>query len=238
MSLKSILCMTLVISMGKSHAQKPDTLAVVPFLVVGETKNPDVYRLGFPDGIAHYLKKYYHVVIVSRTRLADVLQELRLSQSGVLNRENVLTAGQLLPANGIVSGTIYSSGKRVRADVHLINAWTGELCFEISREEKLNSPEDIFRFQWEVSRQFAARLRMEPTTHMDGSKEMVVSEDAYVHFIRALAYLYSGNIELAREESAWSLRLDPHFSTARSFDEELENAIEEMENALEEMKKN
>lgn len=218
-----------------SFAQLPDTIAVVPFQVVGETKNIDLLRLGFPDGLAHSLKQYKNIVVVSRVRLADVIQELHLMQSGLIHTDDAQKVGQMLPANEIVTGTIYKSGKTLQVNMQLIDVRTGEIIIELTEKEKLNKAEEIFKFQEYVSRQFAQRMQLKQTLSGYFQKS-IPSMESYNHFIQAISYLYHGNMEAAKQEDAWALKIDPAFEQARSFDEELENAFKELDRAIDEMK--
>ena len=231
----SIILILLVLFTVKSSAQLPDTLAVVPFQVVGKTESPDIYRLGFPDDLARSLNQYRDITIVSRIKLADILQELKLSQTGLFGSRDIKKVGHLLPANGIVTGTVYISGKSLRIYVHLIDVRTGELLIDMAEKGKIKKPEQIFAFQDKISEQFAERLKLEPVSEY--KKILRPAMKSYRHYIQALSHLYGGDVEKAKKESAWALEIDPAFSQAQSFEEELENAFQEMDNVIDEMKK-
>lgn len=231
----SVLLTLLVLFIGQSSAQLPDTLAVVPFQVIGKTEIPDIYRLGFPDDLACSLSQYQDITIVSRIKLADILQELKLSQTGLFGSSDIQRVGHLLPADGIVTGTVYISGNSLRIYVHLIDVRTGELLIDMAEKGKIKKPEQIFAFQDKISKQFADRLKLQPVSGYQKRIRPVMR--SYQHYILALSHLYGGDVEKARQESAWALKIDPAFSQAQSFEEELENAFQEMDNVIDEMKK-
>jgi len=219
----------------KSFSAMPDTIAVVPFQVVGEKKNHDLLCYGFPDGVAHWLKQYNQIVVVNRIKLADVLRELALGQTGIVDASQAQKVGKIIPAKSIITGTVYVAGKNLNVNSQLIDVETGELIFEISEKGQLKL-DQIFDFQEKVAKQIAARLNLTLSTGKS-SKIAKPSMDAYVHFIKALSYFYGGCVDKARKESLWALKIDPAFSQAQSFEEELENAFEELERVMDEMKK-
>lgn len=234
-----VILFSTFLTFSDSVSQIPDTLAIAPFHVVGETKNPELFRFGFPDGLAHILQRYDGVIIVSRIRLADVLQELRLLQTGLMNIDDAQKVGQILPADGIVTGTIYKSGNNLRVNIHLINVHTGELAVEMTMEGIIEEPVKIFDFQETVSIKFANRLKLALKAEQKGTsvKKFKPSLDAYEHFIKALSYLYRGDKDKAKKEGEWALKIDPGFSQAQTFEEELDEAFEELERVMEEMDK-
>lgn len=222
-----------------SSAKTPDTLAVIPFQVIGKTKNPNLFRFGFPDGLAHYLKNYDGIVVVNRIKLADVLREISLSQTGLFTSSKTQEIGQMIPANGIITGTVYTNGKNLRVNIHLIKVRTGELVKELTEKKRLDKTEQIFEFQEKVAQKFASSLNLKPKPYQKEAMAKIPkpSMEAYMHYVKALSYLYGGNLEMAKKESAWTLEIDPTFSYAKSFEEELESAFDELDRVIEEMKK-
>ena len=98
-----------------------DTLAVTPFQIVGDLEDADIYSYGLPDAIAHDLSCLPGLVVVERIRLSSVLQELKLSQTGLIREQDATSIGRLLGAKLIIVGTVQKAGKETRIHARAVN---------------------------------------------------------------------------------------------------------------------
>ena len=64
------------------------------------------YRQDVTAYFSHYFVKSQRVSVVERSRLQDVLSELRLSASDLFSRENAVRVGKLLSARYVLTGTL------------------------------------------------------------------------------------------------------------------------------------
>lgn len=75
------------------------------------------------------------LLVVERQKLAAILQEQALGQTGVLDEETAQRVGQLVGAQFLVSGEISTIGSKLRLDCHILKVETGQV-----RGEKVIGP--------------------------------------------------------------------------------------------------
>ena len=57
-----------------------DTLTVIPFKIIGDTDNKDIYEFGLPEAIANDLACVPGFTIIERMKLSTIIEELKLNQ--------------------------------------------------------------------------------------------------------------------------------------------------------------
>ena len=108
-------------------AYKDAAIAVLPFVNTSQ-----VDRLNYLEGalakmLVTDLKQSQSLTVVTRDNLDDVLAELKLSRSALVDPVNAQKIGKLLGADVIVAGSIVSVGGALRLDGHVIDVTTGEV---------------------------------------------------------------------------------------------------------------
>lgn len=72
--------------------------------------------------------------VVERYKLSTVLDEIKLSQSGMVDSRTAKKAGKLLGADLLLTGTLIQVGNNWNANLRLINTETGLIVTAINRE--------------------------------------------------------------------------------------------------------
>ncbi|MDI6726558.1 MAG: FlgO family outer membrane protein [Smithellaceae bacterium] len=75
------------------------------------------------DGFARSGK----VRVVERKRLQTIMEEIKLSASGLVDERTAIQAGRLLGANALVLGSFLKFGDSVRINVRVVKTETGEI---------------------------------------------------------------------------------------------------------------
>ena len=114
-----------------------DTLAVVPFRVYGEVPHPEMVSHGLPELISGHLSKVPGITVVDRIHLSEVIQELKLGQTGLVDEKTAAKTGTLLPANLVLAGTAQCSGKDIQIQIQAVRTSTGKIAFGVEAEGKI-----------------------------------------------------------------------------------------------------
>jgi TolB-like protein len=208
-----------IVNLCKLDAQLPDTLAVIPFQVFGETEYSDFLKYGFPDGIAYYLNQCDNITLVSRIKLAEVLKEHSLNQTGLFDTGKTKNIGKLIAANGIISGSVYKSKQKYRVNIQFINVRTAEVILDLSDDVELNDYSDILDYQEELAKKISYNINL--TIKESDNKKITASHEVYTHYLKALSHLYNGNSIEAQAEIKLINQIDKEFFLAHILQEEL-----------------
>ena len=103
------------------------------------------------DGLARSMK----VRVVERKRLKQILEELKLSASGLVDEQTAIKAGKLLGANALLLGSFLKFKDSVKINVRLVNTETGEI---LSTEKAAGKFSSLFDLEEELSAGILARL--------------------------------------------------------------------------------
>ncbi|MBI4424607.1 MAG: hypothetical protein HY554_12815 [Elusimicrobia bacterium] len=98
-------------------------LAVLPFVPADDSDAREGRLLA--EELTGRLAERSEVVVVERGLLEEVLRELRLGETGLLDRRSLAKVGRLLQAQAIVVGTYTGLGLAVRLEARLVSVETG-----------------------------------------------------------------------------------------------------------------
>ena len=124
-------------------------LAVMDFLIYNEElseKGVDVAAVAILE--AALADK--GIQLIERRKLAEVLEEIRLGMTGLLDASTVAEAGMLLGANGMIMGSMTEIGNSIVINVKLVEVETSEIRFTsfvtVNREELIQEAEKYVVF--------------------------------------------------------------------------------------------
>lgn len=124
--IRILCCIHLLISIPLAAVEK--TLAVLDF-ENNSLMNPEQYQplaKGLSEIMITELKQVESIHVVERQKLRTVIDELKLSQSGIVSEESSVEAGKMLGAQHLVFGSyLVTLDKKIRIDVRIINVETG-----------------------------------------------------------------------------------------------------------------
>lgn len=211
-----------------------DTLAVTPFQVIGDAANADIYSHGLPDAIANDLSRISGITVIERLRLSAVLQELKLSQTGVINEQYASGIGELLGANVIIVGTVQKLGPEVRVHARAVSVGSGEILFSVKAERKIKLFSDVFKLEDILAQKIISQLGLKISREkLDEIEEDVTfSEDAFKLYSSGFKYFDSGDYENALKHFKKATEIDEHFDWAQTVRMKAQKAFEELEREL------
>jgi len=132
--------------LGKSHLFKPGqkvkifldkkTIAIRDFeVVMGRNKEVAHY---VQEDVATALVNSGQFNVVERLKLKSVLEELKLSQAGLIDPNSAKKIGKLLGADTILTGTLAATGEQWSVNLRLINTEAGLIIAAFNKKGPLH----------------------------------------------------------------------------------------------------
>lgn len=154
----------LLVATGALAQKDPrPVLAVLYFDVDDKAGDLTVFRKGLAELMIADLVQSDQVRVVERARLNEVLEELKLSQSGKVDPKAALQVGKLLGAAFLVTGSILPLKGKVIFTMRAIHTEQADV---IATAKELGSDEDVMaaevKMVEQLQRQLAAYLKKAP----------------------------------------------------------------------------
>ncbi len=111
----------------KKTPKKAVNVAVLYFDYDGKTADMGHLRKGLAQMLISDLSGVGGVNIVERSRLEEVLKELKLSRTAKFDRRTANRVGKLLGARYLVMGGFFDFGKTLRIDARIVDVETGKI---------------------------------------------------------------------------------------------------------------
>ncbi len=185
-------------------------VAVMDFENLSTSGALDPLQAPLSDMFCATLSQIPEVTLVERARIKEVINELGLAATGLVDPQTAAKLGQLLGAQRMLVSSFVEMGGILRFDSHLIDTETGQLVAALS----VSGPKDDYADLVEkLARQVAAALSVPVPT----AGEQVVEADAptesweaYTYFEKSRhSYSPLGRPQQALEEILRSLYLEP-----------------------------
>jgi TolB-like protein len=123
--------------------------AIVPFYNRGDKGDYDVLQKGIPQMMITDFGYVPSINILERLRIEELIKEMKLSETNLVEKGTAQRLGKLLKAENIVSGSYtVSSTNTVKIDVFVINVITSQISDIV---EKSGTIEDFFNVQKDIS---------------------------------------------------------------------------------------
>jgi serine/threonine protein kinase len=230
--LKSLLSDPLITSKKvRTKAAKPSrrtnlpiaSLAVLPFINVGEDPEMDYLSDGITESLMNSLAQLPNLRVISRSSV--------FRYKG--NAEDPLNVGRELRVQGIVTGRVQQRGKNLVISSELVDVRNDSHLWG----EQYNKPlSDIFAIQEEISREISQKLQMKLTGKQ---KQLLVKRytentEAYHLYLKGRYYWNQRTPEGARKGIQYFLEAvqkDPGYALAYAGLSDSHRALEEMQEA-------
>jgi len=119
----------------------------------GETKGlGDEIAATLTDGLARSGK----VRVVERWRLKQILDELKLSASGLIDDQTAVKAGKILGANALLLGSFVKFQSSVKINIRVVKTETGEI---LSTEKAAGPFSALFELEEKLAEGILPRLQ-------------------------------------------------------------------------------
>jgi len=186
----------------------PTRLMVLPFRILRADASSDFLSVSLPDAITTSLAEIDSLVVRSTMTAAH----LAASET-----QDLRSLGEQAQVDAIVTGTILSSGDRLRVNTQLVRVTDGRLLWSNASDASLN---DVFQLQDELVNRIVQSLAL-PLTDRERralNRDVPANAAGYEFYLRANQLINTGynlrNMTLARDLYIQSVDADPQYAPA------------------------
>jgi TolB-like protein len=186
----------------------PETLAILPFEnnSVSDAQRYEPLSKGLAAMLITDLNKQESALkLIERDKIAALLQEIALGQSGVVDQATALRAGRILGAQSIAFGSFMVLAEQVRIDLRIVNVETSEL---ILADSIIGASDAFIALEGRLAAKIARSLRIAFKPEAPGAAG---SMDAALLFSLGVAALDRGETAEADRLFAQCVDLDPAY---------------------------
>jgi tetratricopeptide (TPR) repeat protein len=169
--------------------------------------------IGIAAMIRYDLESSGAVYSPSREHFNYLLDELKLSQSEMVDKNEKLQVGKVIGAKNFIFGTFYNMpGNKFRIDARVIETETTLPKKQFSVEGKSG---DIGKLTVELTKQILAYFNVEAdAVKKAGANVPNVNLAALVEYSKGVAYEEKGQMDLAKKAYADAIKISPSFALA------------------------
>jgi len=192
-----------------------NTVAVVYFKNMGELRDLDPLQKGLTDMLITDLSKAKKLNVVERVRLQELLQEMGLGMTGLVDLDTAPRVGKLLGAAEIVNGMFINlEGEKLRIDGNITQVKTRKFALT---DHVAGALDDFFRLEKQLVFSIVEKMGIELSQEERDDIQKIPTENllAFMAYCKGLDYEDRGMYEQAREQYEQAVSIDPNFSQAR-----------------------
>ena len=207
-------------------ANKP-VVAVLYFENATQKAELEVMRKGFADMLVTDLVAWDGVTVVERSRLEEVLGELKLQQSKAFDAKTAVKVGKLMGAQYQLTGTLTLQGRELRIDAQLLKVQDGSVALATRAQA---DQDKVFDLEQELAGKIIGAIdaKLEANT-MARRKAKVPDLDTLLSYSKAIDLSDQGKLAEAQAAMQAVVSKAPSFLLARERREQLLKAFQEYE---------
>lgn len=206
-------------------APRPHTVAVFPFLFVGE--DPQLAPLGraLAELLVTDLSQTSRMQVLERAQVQLLLDEMRLAEEGVVDPSTAARTGRILGAERVVQGSMDGQETELRLETSIVrvsdSAWPGEAAPSGDRPHLQLSETDALAQLIDMQKRLALRIYSGLGVQLtEAERERITRRPtenihALLAFGRGLESEDAGAFAAAASHFAEAVALDPGFAEAR-----------------------
>jgi len=199
----------------KKKQAKGTTLAIAYFDNNSNDPELDALKKGLADMLITDLSGMPGLNLVERSRLEDIVKELKLSKTKVIDKKTAVKMGKVLAAKYLMVGGYTVAGKKMRIDARLIKVSTGKV---VIAHKVGGAKDDFFAMEKELAELIIDTLKVK-LTFKDKTKlrrNQTQSYDAFLAYSQGLDAKDRGDYEKAKKLFQKALDKDPNYKNAKS----------------------
>jgi TolB-like protein len=202
-------------------------LAVAEFDNAADTDTYDALGKGLQAMVTTDLAQVEGLTLVERERLAELVSELELAGSGMVDPATAAKVGKLLGATHMVAGTFTVVGEAMRLDARLVAVDSGEVVVAADAD---GEREAFFELEKELVKALLAALDAElsPKERAAIARIHTADFESFVKFSQGVALYDAERYEEAVATLERVLAADEDFKLARRTLESYEQLLEEI----------
>jgi TolB-like protein len=193
-----------------------NTIAILYFENKGQKADLNPLQKGLAEMVITDLAKVKKLKVVERIRLHELMQELNLAETDMVDQRTAPRLGKLLGAYRLVKGSFFElTGDKINIDAFVARTRTGELDVTTNIS---GSMKDFFRMEKDLVFKIIADLKI---TLTDEEREAILeipTENffAFLQYSRGLDYEDRGLYTQAFQAYSQAATSDPNFSQAKT----------------------
>jgi TolB-like protein len=190
------------------------TIAILPFEnLTGNTESEWIGR-GFSESLSSGLLEIHGLTLVERYKLNEVLEEISLGQTGLIDSKSSQETGKILGANYLTLGSYQIMDETMRVNCRIIEVETGAV---ISSAKLTNQYKNLFDVQDSL---ISTLLIGIGKSELIKSKKKIIeietnNLEAYEYAIKGEIELDKGDFRPAAENFEKALNIDNEYERAR-----------------------
>jgi TolB-like protein len=203
--------------MASPNQNAKPTIAILNFQSnTGDASIDAMLSTGAAETIISDLSMIQEIIVVERTRIVEVMQEIELGMTGIIDDKTAQQAGKLIGVQYILMGHWQKFGDQFRVNARLVEVETGNIVVSIKETGNENR---VFDLQDSISEQILANLQI-TISESDKAKihkRETVSIEAYQEFSKGLMEYDKGNLTATNYHMQKSLEYDPDYAKPKEY---------------------
>lgn len=191
------------------------TVGVMPFENINRDKKIEWLSKGIAETITTDLKNVSDLIMVERLQIKRVLEEIKLSMTGLIDEKTAQKAGQLMGADLMVVGGYQKFGDEIRITARFVKVETGE----ITRTTKVTGwLSEIFDLQDQIVLEITDNLnvKLSDIEKKKIARKPTINLKAYRFFNQGIDAYYDEDYNLSIKLYTRALRADPNYAEAHN----------------------
>ncbi|GAB4322380.1 MAG: hypothetical protein Kow0074_13880 [Candidatus Zixiibacteriota bacterium] len=202
------------------------TVAVLPFALTGAADSLRPLGKGLAAAVTYDLFQVKSIRVLERLRLQEVINELKLTESGFVDTASAPRVGRLIGANHLINSSLdFIGGENVAVQSGIVEPADDRFKVALISEETFTR---IWKIQKDITFAVLDTLGIELTPQERNAIEKIPTEKfpAFLAFSRGIEHLDRGEYDQANESFAQASALDPGFDQAKALEQDTELLIE------------
>lgn len=214
--LTTILFIVLLNSANAFVQNDAKTLAILDFSnnSLLEKEKYSSLSPGIAEIMMTELSNIESIKLVERQKINSLINEMQLSQSGLISEDSGIQVGKLLGAQYLVMGSyMVSFGEKMRVDMRIVEVETG---LTIKAEQVTDKVKNLFKIIKILNEKITGDLNIKLSKQeQQAIKNSDVSQDVIEYFSKGLELEKKGAIEEAKKMYIKTLKKDANFEPAK-----------------------
>jgi len=213
----TLLCLLLVVFMISSSSANEKTIALLDFSnnSLFDKEKYSSLSPGLAEIMITELSKVQAFKLVERKKINALIEEMQLSQSGLISEESSIQVGKLLGAQYLVFGSYMINSKdKVRIDMRIVEVETG---LTIKAEEVTDKLDRIF----EIIKKLNDKLIKDLDIKISKAEKQTLDDESaslevIAFFSQGVAFEEKKEFEKAKQMYIKALKSDQSFEPAKA----------------------
>lgn len=213
---KNLLFIAIFILLAVFVDAQQIVVSVSDFNVESEHSTYKFIGKGISTLVAGELRRSKSVKILERSQIKTIMEEQKLSLTGLVDENHQVELGKLLAADYIVFGEIIDMGNSLLVSVRMADVATSEVVWEDSLSEKLETYDYIGAY---FAKSILTELKLDVQKEIVAKVENKVEKEpeAIVALSAGVDAYDRGDEEKAKEELQTAKKLDPENETVKFY---------------------